>query len=192
MHTAGFFWVQEFLVNSIFALIVDTIAVVLASALLLRFWMQAVRVRPPMEVAQFTYQLTDWCVRPLRRMLPGAGGYDWASLIAAFLVALIATALEVWPTGLMSLHIVGLLTLQRFLHWILYGLIILLIIEVIFSWVNPSAPFAPFIRALNDPLMRPLRRVVPMLGAIDFSPLIAFILLRIAIQLVDTLIGSIL
>jgi len=179
-------------VNSIFTLIVDTIAVVLASALLLRFWMQAVRVRPPIEVAQFTYQLTDWCVRPLRRILPGAGGYDWASLIAAFLVALIATALEVWPSGLASLHIVGLLALQRFLHWILYGLIILLVIEVIFSWVNPHAPFAPFVRALNDPLMRPLRRVVPTLGAIDFSPLIAFILLRIAIQLVDTVIAYLL
>lgn len=190
MRTAVFFGVKEFLVNSIFGLIVDTVAIVLASALLLRFWMQAVRVRPPIEVAQFTYQLTDWCVRPLRRILPGAGGYDWASLIAAFLVALIATTLETWLGGLLSVRIIALLTLLRFCHWILYGLIVLLVIEVIFSWVNPHAPLAPFVRALNDPLMRPLRRVVPMLGAIDLSPLIAFILLRITIRLVDTVVAS--
>jgi YggT family protein len=171
-------------------LIVDTVAVILAAALLLRFWMQAVRVRPPMEIAQFTYQLSDWLVRPLRRVLPGAGGYDWASLLGAFLIALLATGFNAWFSGLFSPQLVLALTIMRLCHWILYGLIGLIVIEVIFSWVNPHAPLAPFVRALNDPLMRPLRRVVPMLGAIDFSPLIAFILLRIAIQLVDTIVAS--
>ena len=87
------------MLDSVLTLIVDTVAIVLAGALLLRFWMQAVRVRPPMELAQFTYQLTDWLVRPLRRVLPGAGGYDWASVIAAFLVALVATAVDLLLRG---------------------------------------------------------------------------------------------
>lgn len=176
--------------NSIFTLIIDTIAIVLAGALLLRFWMQALRVRPPVQIAQFIYQLTDWLVRPLRRILPGAGGYDWASLVGAFLIALVATAFNVWLGGLFSLQIVVLLTVLRLCHWMLYGLIGLILIEVIFSWVNPHAPLAPFVRSLNEPLMRPLRRVVPTLGAIDFSPLIAFILLRVAIQLLDTIFAS--
>jgi uncharacterized protein YggT (Ycf19 family) len=50
--------------------------------------MQAIRVRPPSSVAQFTFQLSDWLVRPLRRIVPGVGGYDWASLIGAFLIVL--------------------------------------------------------------------------------------------------------
>ena len=77
---------------SIVMLIVDAIATLLGGALLLRFWMQAIRVRPPSSVAQFTFQLSDWLVRPLRRIVPGVGGYDWASLIGAFLIVLLATS----------------------------------------------------------------------------------------------------
>lgn len=180
------------MLDSVLTLIIDTVAIVLAGALLLRFWMQAVRVRPPMELAQFTYQLTDWLVRPLRRVLPGAGGYDWASVIAAFLVALVATAVDLLLRGGFSAQTLVLLALLRVVQWALYGLIGLILIEVIFSWVNPRAPLAPFVRALNDPLMRPLRRVVPLIGSVDLSPLVALILLRIAIQLVTTLVASLL
>ena len=77
---------------SIVMLIVDAIATLLGGVLLLRFWMQAIRVRPPSSVAQFTFQLSDWLVRPLRRIVPGVGGYDWASLIGAFLIVLAATS----------------------------------------------------------------------------------------------------
>lgn len=178
------------MLDNIFTLIVDTVAVVLASALLLRFWMQALRVRPPMEIAQFTYQLTDWLVRPLRRVLPGVGGYDWASLIGAFLIALLATAFSAWLRGTFAPEAVLLLAVLQVFRWALYGLIGLIFVEVIFSWVNPRAPLAPFVRALNEPLMRPLRRIVPLMGTIDLSPLVALLLLQIAIQLVTSLLTS--
>jgi YggT family protein len=113
-------------------------------------------------------------------------------LIGAFLVALIATGLDLWASGFFSLQAVLLLAIMHVCHWALYGLIGLLLIEVIFSWVNPSAPLAPFVRALNEPLMRPLRRVVPPFGAIDLSPLVALILLRVAIQLVSVIVTSLL
>ncbi len=163
---------------SILKLIVDAIAVLLGGALLLRFWMQAIRVRPPSSVAQFTFQLSDWLVRPLRRIVPGVGGYDWASLIGAFLIVLAATSvmfLVGWPAQLVLLA-----ALQRFLEWIIYGFMALLVIEAIFSWVNPHAPLAPFVRALNEPLLRPIRRVVPLVGNLDLSLLVAIILLQIA------------
>lgn len=162
----------------ILKLIVDTVATILGGILLLRFWMQAIRVRPPASVAQFTFTLSDWLVRPLRRIVPGVGGYDWASLIGAFLVVLLATSV-VLITGA-SGEAMFLLALYRFLTWIIYGFIALLIIEAIFSWVNPHAPLAPFVRALNDPLLRPLRRVVPLIGGLDLSLLVALILLQIA------------
>ena len=167
---------------TILTLIVDTIATLLGGVLLLRFWMQAVRVRPPSSVAQFTFQLTDWLVRPLRRVVPGVGGYDWASLIGAFLIVLLATC--IWFIAGLSVEAVLLKALQRFLQWILYGFMALLIIEAIFSWVNPHAPLAPFVRALNEPLLRPIRKVVPLVGSLDLSLLVALILLQIAQMLV--------
>ncbi|MGZ8290255.1 MAG: YggT family protein [Telluria sp.] len=161
----------------ILKLIVDAAATILGGVLMLRFWMQAIRVRPPQSVAQFTFTLSDWLVRPLRRIVPGVGGYDWASLIGAFLVVLLATSI-ILITGA-SGEAVFLLALYRFLSWIIYGFIALLIIEAIFSWVNPHAPLAPFVRALNDPLLRHLRRVVPLVGGLDLSLLVALILLQI-------------
>lgn len=161
----------------ILKLIVDTVAGVLGGVLLLRFWMQVTRVRPPASVAQFTFTLSDWLVRPLRRIVPGAGGYDWASLIGAFLVVLVATSILLLAGT--SGQAVVLIALFRFLDWILYGFMGLLIIEVIFSWINPHAPLAPFIHALNDPLLRPLRRVIPPVGGLDLTVLVALILIQI-------------
>ncbi|MGZ5202721.1 MAG: YggT family protein, partial [Telluria sp.] len=158
---------------------------VLGGVLLLRFWMQATRVRPPMQVAQFTYTLSDWLVKPLRRILPGVGGYDWASLIGAFLVVLAATALMALSGWDAQTIFIG--ALYRFVNWIIYGFMALLILEVIFSWVNPQAPLAPFVSALNYPLLRPIRRLVPPIGGIDFSVFFAFILLQIVRTVLDRL-----
>ncbi len=162
---------------SILQFIVDTAAALLGAVLLLRFWMQAIRVRPPAPVGQFTFTLTDWLVRPLRRILPGVGGYDWASLIGAFLVVLLASSLLFLAGASFDMVLLG--ALYRFLNWILFGFMALLIIEAIFSWVNPNAPLAPFVHALNDPLLRPIRRVVPPIGGIDLSVLVALVLLQI-------------
>jgi YggT family protein len=172
-------------VLSILQLIVDAAASVLGGVLLLRFWMQATRVRPPMQVAQFTYTLSDWLVKPLRRILPGVGGYDWASLIGAFLVVLAATALMALSGWDAQTIFIG--ALYRFVNWIIYGFMALLIIEVIFSWVNPNAPLAPFVSALNYPLLRPIRRLIPPIGGIDFSVFFAFILLQIVRAVIDRL-----
>jgi YggT family protein len=173
------------LVFDIVRLIVDTVAGLLGGVLLLRFWMQAIRVRPPSSVAQFTFQLSDWLVRPLRRIVPGVGGYDWASLIGAFLIVILATSI-LFVAGA-SAELVGLLALRRFLQWIIYGFMFLLVIEAVFSWINPHAPLAPFVRALNEPLLRPIRRVVPLVGNLDLSLLVALILLQIANLVLDKL-----
>lgn len=178
------------MLHSIFTLIIDTIAGLLGGVLLLRFWMQVVRVRPPTSIGQFIFQLTDWLVRPLRRLLPGVGGYDWASLIGAFLIIVLAIAIKLVVISGFSPEYLILLSVLRLFQWVFYGFMGLIIIEAIFSWVNPHAPLAPFVRALNDPLMRPLRRIVPLIGNIDLSPLVALILLQIGLRLVTALITS--
>jgi YggT family protein len=178
---------KQLVLYSIVGLIVDTVSILLGGVMLLRFWMQAVRVRPPYSLGQFMYQLTDWLVQPLRKLMPGVRGYDWASLIGAYLVSLAAMAIELALVMGLNVQLLVVLSLVQLLRWALYGFMGLLIIEVIFSWVNPHAPLAPLVRALNEPLMRPLRRVIPPLGGIDLSPMVAFILLQIALRLVGAI-----
>jgi len=170
---------------SILSLLIDTVAGILGGLLLLRFWMQAVRIRPPMSVAQFTFQLTDWLVKPLRRVLPGVGGYDWASLVGAVFVVVISMTIDVAMVGSFSPRLILVLSLLRLMQWIFYGLTGLILIGVVFSWVNPYAPMAPFVQALTDPMLRPLRRFIPLIGSIDVTPMVALILLQIALKLID-------
>ncbi len=177
--------------HSIFMLIVNAVASILAGVMLLRFWMQVVRVRPPQSVGQFVYQLSDWLVRPLRRVMPG-GAYDWASLLGAFIIVLLAVIAAVGLQSGFDFKIILVLSLERLLEWICYGFMATLIIEAIFSWVNPYAPLAPFVRALNDPLLRPLRRVIPPLGGVDLSPLVLLILLQILQRVIGSLLYALL
>lgn len=171
------------LLLNILQYLIDTAATVLGGVLLLRFWMQAIRVRPPGAVGQFTFALSDWLVKPLRRIMPGIGGYDWASLVGAFLIVLLASSfLFLYGVGV---QLVVLSACIRFLNWIIYGFMALLIIEAVFSWINPQAPLAPFVHALNEPLLRPVRKVVPPLGGLDLSVLVVLVLLQIT-QLVLT------
>jgi YggT family protein len=168
------------LLYNLFSLVINVVAGLFAGVLLLRFWMQVVRVRPPQQIAQFTFHLTDWLVKPLRRAIPGVGGLDWASMLGAYIVAFLCTALKM---GLLLHTVLGsifLLALLSLLQWMVYGWTALLILEVVFSWVNPHAPLAPFVQMLNAPLLRPIRRVVPLLGGLDLSPLVLFLLLQVA------------
>lgn len=176
--------------NSILTLIIDTIAGMLAGVLLLRFWMQVIRIRPPNSLGQFMFQLSDWLVLPLRRILPGIGGYDWASLVGAIMVALLATTLEIALLAGLNPQLILLLSLITLAQWILYGFMGMILIGAVFSWVNPQAPMAPFIGALSEPLLRPLRRIVPLIGNIDLSPLLALILLQIALRLVQAAVAG--
>ena len=175
------------MVANIVSLIIDTVSTLLAGVLLLRFWMQAVRVRPPFSLGQFMFRTTDWLVLPLRRVLPGLGGFDWASLVGGLLVALLSVAIQL---GVRSAFVVEpwlILSLHTLIHWVVYGFIGLLFLEVIFSWVNPDAPLAPIVRALNQPLMRPLRRFIPPIAGVDLSPILAFLMLRVVLFVTDSL-----
>lgn len=178
------------MLQSILTLIVDSIAGLLGGVLLLRFWMQVVRIRPPSSIGQFLFQLSDWLVRPLRRVLPGVGGYDWASLIGACLVIMVSVAIDLVILARFMPEYWLLGSLLRFVEWVFYGFMGLLILEAVFSWVNPHAPLAPFIRALNDPLLRPLRKVVPLVGSVDLSPLVALLLLQIGLRLITAVLTS--
>ncbi len=176
------------MIHSIFNLVIDTLATIVASLLLFRFWMQAVRVRPPFSLGQFIFRLTDWLVLPLRKLLPGMGGYDWASLVGACVVLLASMAIQLGVRSAFAVDVWLLLSLLALVHAIAYGLIGLIFLEVILSWVNPQAPIAPTVRALTEPVLRPFRRVLPAIAGIDLSPILAFLALRILVFVVESVV----
>jgi YggT family protein len=175
-------------VQGVLQFIIDTAAALFGGLMLLRFWIHVSRVRPPMQIGNFIYILTNWLVNPLRRVIPGISGQDWASLIGAILMAILAAvakSMAVVPVFVPKLVLI--LTLLTFFNWIIYGMMGLLILEVVFSWVNPHAPLAPLVAALNRPYLAPARKLIPPIGGIDLSVMVVFILLNLASRFVPPL-----
>lgn len=175
---------------SILKMILDVATTILGGAFLLRFWIQITRARPSLPIATLLFQLTDWLIKPLRKAIPGWAGYDWSTLVAGILMALLSALFDTWLIGHFIPKILFLLTLLSVLEWIIYGFMGLLVIEAIFSWVNPYNPVASFVHDLNRPLLQPIRRFLPPLGGFDFSTLIAFFLLQIIYRIISHLILS--
>jgi YggT family protein len=182
----------------IFRLLIESAASVVVFALLLRALMQWVRLHPRNPLAPFVFSITDWAVRPLRRLVPGFGGVDWASLLAAFLVAVVLNVLLLlvsWATmGDLSTHmglgrVVLTFGLPAALVWLLKSAVYLLmgivLLQVILSWVNPQAPIAAVLDELSRPFLDPIRRFVPTVGQVDLTPLVFFLILQILMIVVQ-------
>jgi YggT family protein len=170
----------RFLINTVFGLIVYTA--------LLRFIMQWLRAPFRNPLGQATMALTDWAVKPLRRVLPGRGGYDWASLVVAWvgqmswLAALAALGATVFSGALAGfVAAFSLIELIKAALWIMIGAIF---IQAILSWVAPDGPLAGVLNALTFRVLAPIRRVLPPLGGtLDLSPLIAIVLAQLVLML---------
>jgi len=172
-------------------LLLETIGALLGVTLLLRAYMNWVGMPSRNPLAQFAIALTDWLVRPLRRVIPAAGRWDTASLVAAYLVAvvmmaltflLIGAAVSSWPLG--SLFITALVQVLR---WCLYMVFFLTLVHVVFSWVNPYAPVAPAVAMLVRPFLAPFQRILPPIGGFDLSPLILLIVVNILLLVLSRL-----
>ena len=170
----------RFLINVVFGVLVYTV--------LLRFLMQWLRAPFRNPLGQAVTALTDWAVLPLRRLIHGYRGYDWASLLLAwFLQALWLAAVVALGTGIVSGSVVGLVAVLAVVELIKAALWILMIavfVQAILSWVAPDGPLAGVLNALPFRLLTPVRRVVPPLGgALDLSPLIVIVLAQLVLML---------
>ncbi|PTU74309.1 YggT family protein [Pseudomonas mangrovi] len=166
--------------------IIQTLGSLYLLVVLLRFILQLVRADFYNPLSQFIVRATQPLLRPLRRIIPGFGGVDLASLMLALLLQLLLMAVVV---ALIGLNPLGLL--PQLLVWSLLGisslllkvLFFALIASVILSWIAPGNhnPGALLINQIVEPLLTPLRKVLPSLGGLDISPIFAFI----AINLID-------
>lgn len=120
-------------------LLVDVVGGLVVGACLLRAWMQARRIGGANPVGTFVMALTDWIVRPLRRIVPGYAGIDWASIVAALLLTLVAVTIDLGLRfgALPPLDLLLVVTLLWFVKWILYLAQLMILISAVLSWVNP-------------------------------------------------------
>lgn len=158
----------------------------LACALFLRFWMQWVRVPFHNPFAQFVLRVTDFAVRPLRRLIPGFFGLDWASLIPFYVAELLSVLGSYWlmdypfaTAGAAVLPAFLLLALAAALRLALYLLIGFVLLQAVLSWVNPFSPHAALVYALARPVLKPFQRLVPPIGGVDLTPMVALIVVQL-------------
>ena len=169
--------------------LLDTAFGLLLYAFLLRFTMQWLRAPFRNPFGQAVVALTDWAVKPVRRVLPGFKGVDLSTLFlawAAQLAWLCALALLVGPgafdgTMLATFALLAGVELVKAMVWLL---IIVVVAQAILSWVAPDGPFAGVLNALTFRFLAPIRRRVPPLGGtLDLSPLILIVALQLLLLL---------
>jgi YggT family protein len=170
--------------------ILDTICGFLTLALLVRFALQWARASFRNPLGQFIVAVTDWMVRPARRMVPGLFGLDLASLLLAWLWQVIYQGIALGLSGVLfavtpaPVIVVVLLAALEVAKISLYLVMGAVIVSAVFSWVNPHAPLAEVFNTLTRPLLRPFRRFIPLVGGVDLSPLALLLVLQIALFVV--------
>jgi len=164
--------------------LLDTIFTLFGAALLLRAWTQAVRLSPRNPLSQAIFQLTGWLVHPLRRVIPATGYIDWACLVATYATALVyllllLASVGVSPVAFLPMGFVA--ALFTVVKWAFNVLVWVTIVSAVLSWVAPHSPMGAVLGTLVDPLLRPIRRVVPPLGGLDLSPLILLVVAQVIV-----------
>ena len=176
------------MVNNAVAFVVDTLFHLFILAALVRFWMQAFRASARNPIAQFTMALTDWAVKPLRRVIPGLLNLDWASLVVAFafefllqfLLLLLVMGASPNVEALSVLLFFAFVKLIRLSIYVFMGAII---VQAILSWVSGNHPMAPFFVAMTRPFLRPFQRAIPPIGGVDITPVLVLIALQLVLIL---------
>ena len=169
-------------------LVIETVGSLLAVACVLRAYSHRVHLNPRNPISQFVSALTDWLVQPLRKAIAPSRTMDWASVAAAVLVATVTGLLFYLVLGGFSVPnpasvlLWAVIALIRWTVWLAIGLVL---VQAVLSWVNPYAPLAPAIQQLTAPLLAPFRRIVPLIGGVDLSPLVLILVLQILLAFVN-------
>jgi YggT family protein len=178
------------MLGNIVLLVVEAVLGFLSYLLVARFYMQRARVPFRNQIGHFVVALTDWMVRPARRIIPGLAGLDLASLMLAFLAQTLIVAAEFWLHGFpfgssLALPAAGILGLgiletMRVFVYLLFGVVL---ISAVMSWVSPYSHITPLLNSLANPFLRPIQRRLPPIANIDLSPLVLLLFLQIVLLL---------
>ncbi len=171
-------------------LLINTLFGLYILAVLARFILQLVRANFYNPFAQFLVVVTNPPLLPLRRIIPGLWGIDWASV----LLMLLLEAIEQYLLALLRGYSVTgtmltVLSISQIADLVLYVFLFAILIRAILSWIAPYPhnPAMDLLVSLTEPLLRPARRIIPPIGGLDLSPVAVLILIELAIMLVDHL-----
>ena len=165
--------------------LLGTILNMLTIMFLLRFFMQLFRTSFYNPLGQMVMTLTDFAVKPVRKFVPSWKKIDLSTMVLAlvtqFILQLVLLWLRdfplsvagssIWPS-IFGMSVLGLL--RAILDLFFYAILL----QVILSWVNPHTPIAPVLESLTRPILAPIQRIIPVTNGIDFSPVVALILLQ--------------
>ena len=164
--------------------LIQTLLSLYLGAMLLRFILQMVRADFYNPICQFVVKITNPLVIPVRRVIPGYGGFDIASLLLAILLQIAGIAAIFLirfgaipaPVPLILGGVLGVLALLVQMYFFA------LLAMIILSWVAQGSrhPAIFLLHQITEPLMAPVRKMLPSMGGLDFSPILAFILINIA------------
>lgn len=169
-----------------FDFLLNTLLGLLTIAFLLRCFLQLTGAPFHNPFSQAIVTLTNFAVRPARRIIPAWKQIDTASLLLAYLTQLLLFLLLLWVhdfpvlvagsqvlMALFGLALIG--VIKQSLYLMLYAVIL----QAIMSWINPHTPLAPVLNSLTRPVLNPLRRIMPNTGGLDLTPIIVFILIQL-------------
>lgn len=169
----------EFLISTLFSLYV--------LALMLRFLLAWVRADFYNPVSQFLVKITQPILLPVRRVIPSIGGVDMASIVVMLLVQMIGIALILLLRGggipPQTLIFVSLAELTDLAFKVFtYSIVI----QAVLSWINPGTynPVVSLLHALTEPLLGPVRRILPPISGLDLSPVVAIVALEVLRRLI--------
>ncbi|MGA3158365.1 MAG: YggT family protein [Steroidobacteraceae bacterium] len=169
--------------------LVDTLLSLALLVTLLRLLLQWVRADFRNPLARAILQLTNPLVLPLRRILPPIGSLDTATALVLVLIAAIQAAAGYVLSGLgpPPLLLWGEMTVLDILRGVLHTYFFVILLYALLSLIAPGtySPAQALLTSLAEPVLRPVRRLIPPLGGIDFSPLWVLIIIQALLILVN-------
>jgi len=180
-------------VSQIALFLVETIFSLYIGAVVVRLLLGFARANFNNPLSQFLVKVTNPPLVPMRRFIPSIGKIDTSAVVLAFVLTFIKISLLfliirgaiMFPESL-------LLAVGALIKTVIWVYIIALILQAVISWVGSAQgnPVSPLVHSLTDPIVRPIRRFVPLIGMMDLSPLVAILGLNILLIIVNGIFPS--
>jgi YggT family protein len=170
--------------------LLQTILGMFAIIVLLRFYLQLVSAPFQNPASQFVVALSNFIVKPTRRIIPSWRGFDLSTLLLAFIAEWITEFGLRWLADFPFLvagsgvwiALIG-LSINDLFKLSIYIFLYATVIQAVLSWLTPYSPIAPVLNALTRPILNPIRKHIPLVGGFDLSPIVIFIGAQLLIML---------
>jgi YggT family protein len=131
------------------------------------------------NLGHFIFRLTDWAVLPLRKILPKFGSFDFPTLINAYFAQYLVLFFHyILSTGQLPEYVLFVIGLFELIASIISAVTWLIVFYVVISWISAKEEIKYFFETLVIPLLKPIRKIVPLIGGIDLSAFFLLLLLQ--------------